>query len=171
MCTFEEYARTNVTGLLRLAAVLSGDRHLAEDVVQEVLFRACRHWDRIRDCAVPDAYVRRMVVNEYLAWRRKWARYSPRPEIDITDVVPDPAEALAVRDELAARLRALPARQRTVLVLRYYADMADGQIADVLHCTRGTVRSIAARALAALRIDSAEPDRTTWKDHRNAHTG
>jgi RNA polymerase sigma-70 factor (sigma-E family) len=171
MCTFEEYARTNVAGLLRLAAVLSGDRHLAEDVVQEVLFRASRQWDRIGDLAVPDAYLRRMVVNEYLAWRRKWGRYSPRPQVDTRDVVPDPAEALALRDELAVRLDALPARQRTVLVLRYYADLPDDQIADVLGCSRGTVRSIAARALAALRIEPTEPDRITWKDRRNAHTG
>lgn len=153
MTTFEDYAQANLPGLLRLAGVLSRDRHTAEDVVQEVLFRASQRWDQVSASAAPDAYVRRMVVNEYLSWRRKWARITPRSEIDADHLAPDHAEALAERDEMAIRLKALPARQRAVLVLRYYEGMSDEQIAETLGCSNGAVRTAASRALASLRVE------------------
>ena len=156
MRTFEDFARSNLPGLLRLAGVLARDRQTAEDVVQEVLFRASRRWDHIAASASPDAYVRRMVVNEYLSWRRKWARIIPRSEIDTGILAPDHAETLAERDEMAIRLKALPARQTTVLVLRYYEGMADDQIAEILGCSSGAVRTAASRALASLRVEPNE---------------
>jgi len=154
MTTFEEYAQANLAGLLRLAGVLSRDPHIAEDVVQEVLFRASQRWDQVSASAAPGAYVRRMVVNEYLSWRRKWARITPRSEIDADHVAPDHAEALVERDAMEIRLKTLPARQRVVLVLRYYEGMSDQQIAETLNCSSGAVRTAASRALASLRIDS-----------------
>lgn len=156
MTTFEAYAREHLPGLLRLAGVLSRDRYTAEDVVQEVLLRASRRWDQVSATDVPDAYIRRMVVNEYLSWRRKWARITPHAEIETGALVPDHADSVADRDEMAIRLKALPARQRAVLVLRYYEGLSDEQIADALSCSSGAVRTAASRALAALRVVPTE---------------
>ena len=152
--TFDEYARQELPGLLRLAGVLAGDRATGEDVVQEVLLRASRRWTQICASGVPHAYVRRMVVNEYVSWRRKWARLVPHSDVVDERTSPDHADQHADRAELAQLLNRLPARQRAVLVLRYYEGMSDEAVADVLGCSTGTVRSHASRALASLRVDS-----------------
>jgi RNA polymerase sigma-70 factor (sigma-E family) len=136
--------------LLRLAYQLTHDRPAAEDVVQEALVSIYRAWRR----AMPDnaeAYARRVVVNEFLRRRRLRAA----AEI-VTDHLPDlptpDLEAAVVdRDELWRALGRLPARQRAVLVLRYYEDLPDAQIADVLDAKESTIRSLALRGLAALR--------------------
>jgi RNA polymerase sigma-70 factor (sigma-E family) len=153
--TFEEFLAEQTGALLRLAGVLSGDSSLAEDIVQEVLVRVGRQWDRIEGSESPGAYVRRMVVNEYLSWHRKWGRTAVRhyvPNGDRQAVEADPAQAYAERDEMLATLKRLPRRQRAVLVLRYYEDLADADIALVLGCSQVTVRTHAARALRALRV-------------------
>ena len=159
--TFEEYVRKRTGALLGLAVAASGDRHLAEDVVQDVLVKAHRHWPRIGGLDLPEAYVRRMVVNEYVSWRRKWARVVPRADVDQdadrARSVPDHAGRLADRADVEQRLATLPARQRAVLVLRYFEQLTDGEIADVLACNVGTVRGYASRALATLRIAAADP--------------
>jgi RNA polymerase sigma-70 factor (sigma-E family) len=138
---------------MRFAAALTGDRGLAEDVVQEVLIRAYGRWRHIADMEQPEAYLRRMVTNEYLSWRRRWARITPSPDVGGADELPDHAEAHAQRDALRAELARLPRRQRAVLVLRYEAHLTDNEIAEVLNCPPGTVRSLASRALATLRVD------------------
>jgi len=153
--TFEEYVATRAPSLLRLAGVLAGDRHLAEDVVQEALVRAGQRWEHIEALGAPDAYVRRMVVNEYLSWRRKWSRQVSRPEVALDRTVPDPADRIVQRDDLAERIGRLPARQRAAIVLRFYDDLPNAAIADVLGCSVGTVRSHISHALSALRIDIA----------------
>jgi RNA polymerase sigma-70 factor (sigma-E family) len=152
--TFDEFVASRLDALLRLAGVLAGDRLTAEDVVQEVLLRASRQWSRITAAGTPDAYVRRMVVNEYVSWRRKWGRLIPTAEIVDQRQEPDHAERHAERAELAQRLDRLPARQRAVVVLRYYEGMSDEAIAGLLGCSTGTVRSHASRALAVLRVDA-----------------
>lgn len=151
--TFDEFVADRLPRLLRLAGVLAGDRGIAEDVVQEVLIRASKRWSTIAAAGAPDAYVRRMVVNEYVSWRRKWARLVPRAEVVDERQVPDHADRHAERDDLARRLDRLPVRQRTVLVLRYYEGLGDDDIASALGCSKGTVRSHASRALAVLRVD------------------
>ncbi len=152
--TFDEWTRTGLTPLLRFATVLcGGSGHLAEDVVQDVAIKAQRNWSRIEAATSPDAYLRRMVVNEYLAWRRKWSRYVPRAEILPSGHVADHADQAADRDQLQAELAKLPRRQRAVLVLRYYGGLTDPEIADTLGCSPGTVRAHASRALATLRIE------------------
>lgn len=118
--TFEDYVAGRLPSLLRLAGALAGDPGTAEEVVQEVLLRASRQWPRIADLDAPDAYVRRMVVNEYQSWRRKWARLVPRAVIETGEAAPDPAERHAARDEITRRLARLPPRQKTVIVLRFY---------------------------------------------------
>ena len=76
--TFEEFAAAQLPGVLRFAGVLTADRGLAEDVVQEVLIRAHARWTQIESLDQPEAYVRRMIINEFYSWRRKWARIAPR---------------------------------------------------------------------------------------------
>jgi len=151
--TFDEFAATRLDAVLRFAVVLTNDRGLAEDVVQEVLIRAYQRWTQIAEMEHPEAYVRRMVVNEFLSWRRKWARYIPKADVEPDARQPDHAEAHAERSALLAEVVKLPRRQRAVLVLRYYEGMSDAQIAEVLGCAETTVRGYAFRGLAALRIE------------------
>jgi RNA polymerase sigma-70 factor (sigma-E family) len=152
---FEEFAATRLPAVLRFAGVLTADRALAEDVVQEVLIRLSKRWDQISQLDRPEQYVRKMIVNEYLSWRRRSWRLVPGGSADEVDdrVTPDHAGQHAERDSLLAELSKLPRRQRAVLVLRYYEGLPDLEIADVLGCTPGTVRGYASRALAALRIE------------------
>jgi RNA polymerase sigma-70 factor (sigma-E family) len=153
---FEEFAGARLPALLRFAAVLTGERGLAEDVVQEVLLRTHQQWRKIGALDSPEAYVRRMITNEYLSWRRRWARVIPHAAPPVAPAaVPDCAAAHAERDALRAELDKLPRQQRAVLVLRYYAGLSDSQIAELLGCTTGTVRGYASRALAALRVETA----------------
>jgi len=151
--TFDDWARARLPALVRFAAVLTGERGLAEDVVQEVLIRAYGRWHRITALDQPDAYLRRMITNEYLSWRRRWARIAPRPDVAPASSVADHAHAYAERDAIRVELARLPRRQRAVLVLRYYEHLTDAEIADLLGCPAGTVRSLASRAIAALRVD------------------
>ena len=152
---FEEFAAARLPAVLRFAGVLTGDRGLAEDVVQEVLIRAHRRWPQIAELDRPEMYVRKMVVNEYLSWRRRSWRLIPAGSPGEVDdrLAPDHALEHAERTALLAELHKLPRRQRAVLVLRYYEGLPDSQIADVLGCAPGTVRGYASRALAALRVE------------------
>ncbi len=163
--TFDEWVEQRLEPLLRFAAVLCGSRQLAEDVVQEVLIKAHRHWERVQAADRPDSSLRRMVVNEYLSWRRRWSRVVPRPEITVTDQHPDPAIELADREELLAELAKLPRRQRTILVLRYYEGQTDAEIAETLGCAASTVRAHASRALAALRVEMTHADKGATHAH------
>ena len=159
--TFEEFAAARLPGLTRFAAVLAGDRALAEDLAQEVLIRAHARWRTIGSLDRPEYYVRKMIVNEFLSWRRRSWRLIPAgrgTEID-RRLVPDHAIGYAERDALVAELGKLPPRQRAVLALRYYEGLSDTDIAEALGCTRGTVRVYASRALSALRIGMTEPHR------------
>jgi RNA polymerase sigma-70 factor (sigma-E family) len=155
---FEEFAAARLPVLLRYAAVLTGDSELARDVVQEALTRALVRWRRIGGLDEPYAYVRTMVTNEYLSLRRR-RRVRTVPftgrllDGPAAPVLPDQAVQVGQRDELWRRLAELPPRQRAVIVLRYYEDLSDQDIADVLGCRPGTVRGYATRALATLRIE------------------
>lgn len=163
----DDLVRTHLPGLLRYATVLVGDGHTAADLVQEVLLRAHVRWHRIALMERPDLYLRRMVTNEHLSWRRRWHVRTIHPASD--DVLAahappegDHADALARDDVMWQHLAALPPRQRTVLVLRYYEELADPEIAQVLGTSSATVRSHAARALATLR----DTDLTTAPETR-----
>ena len=169
--TFEEFAAARLPAVLKFAAVLTGDRGLAEDVVQEVLIRANARWEAIAGLDRPEAYVHKMIVNEYLSWRRRsWRLVLSGAGTDLTGrSVPDPAAGYAERDAIFAELAKLPLRQRAVLVLRYYEGLSDQEIAEVLGCRPGTVRGYASRALAALRVELTGPllvAPTTAKEER-----
>ena len=154
--------------LLSMARGLVRSEADAEDLVQEVLARALVHWDRVSAAGDPVAYVNRMLVNQAMSfWRRASTRREratepgelPEPRAGgIGDVgglvgVPDGAVQRGDRDALVSALRRLPARHRAVLVLRYYERLSDAEIADLLGVAQATVRSCAARGLAALRRD------------------
>lgn len=150
---FEDFVRNHLPRLSRFAAVLCGDRWLAEDVVQEVLARAQGRWTVIAGMDQPDAYVRRMIVNEFLSWRRTLRRNILMSDVPELPNAADPASQHADRDALVAELAKLPRKQRTVIVLRYYGGLSDPEIATELGCSTGTVRSHASRALATLRVE------------------
>jgi RNA polymerase sigma-70 factor (sigma-E family) len=150
--TFEDFLDERLRQLTRLATVLCGDRCLGEDVLQEVLLRAHQLWPRISAADSPYAYVRTMLVHEHLAWRRRWDRQVPTDEIDVGRRVPDPAQRIADLAELRDRLDELPPQQRTAVVLRYFADLSDADIAEALGCSPVTVRSYISRALSTMRV-------------------
>lgn len=155
---FEEYVSARGGRLLRFAYVLCGDRHLAEDLVQDVLARAHRRWGRI-EAEQPDAYLRTAIVRAHLSWRRRRAsqeRVTAEPP-ERTGPRPDFAQLHAVRDELWQLLATLPRAQRAVLVLRFFEDLGDHRIAEVLGCAPGTVRVHASRGLATLRAGLPAP--------------
>ncbi|HVK21045.1 MAG TPA: SigE family RNA polymerase sigma factor [Actinokineospora sp.] len=153
--TLDEFITQRVPGLLRYATTLTCDPHLAEDIVQEVLLRAQRKWTRIGAMDPPDHYVRRMITNEYLSLRRRKSfhevRTAPDSMADHDPSVADGTAAYDERDEMLARIRGLPPRQRTALALRYYCDLSDAEIAHTMRCRPGTVRGHLSRALATLR--------------------
>ncbi len=157
---FDDFAAREIDGLLRYASVLTGDRELARDLVQDVLFKAYRRWSLVSAADHPRAYVRTMLTRVYLSWRRSWTvRNVVLAYDDLPDGPPtgDHAHTIAERDAVWQRLGALPRRQRSVLVLRYYERLTDAEIADVLGCSAVTVRGYAARALATLRLAAAPP--------------
>lgn len=155
--TFEKFLEAELGPLLRFAAVLTGDASVAEDVLQEVLIRVHARWHRIGPMDQRRAYVRRMVVNEYLSWRRRSWRSVPGGMAEDVSAgqAPDISSAIVQRQALLAQLARLPRRQRAVIVLRYYEGLSDSEVAHVLGCRPATVRGYAARALAALRVDPA----------------
>lgn len=145
--------------LLRLAYQLCHDRTVAEDLMQEAPTRVYGNWLRRKpDVEFAEAYVRRAIVNEYLRTRRNRASTevitSEPPEVAVGGFEHGGFEQdVAEHDSVWRALEGLPARQRAVLVLRYYADLPDAEIAELIGARVGTVRSLASRGLAALRVE------------------
>jgi RNA polymerase sigma-70 factor (sigma-E family) len=138
--------------LLRTAYAVCGDRHLAEDAVQSALASAYRSWRHVREADNSEAYLRKMVVNELLGRRRRkaWAMASPGASAH------EPSHAshevaVVERDRVWNAITDLPPRQRAVVVLRFYEDMSEAEIAEALGIRPGTVKSQAAAAMAHLR--------------------
>ena len=136
--------------LVRTAYAVSGDLGVAEDAVQTAFAKAFRSWRRISRLEAPEAYLRRMVVNEVLSDRRR-ARHRHEVTSDQPPEGPTVLDDGRHDDEMWAAIISLPPRQRAVLVLRYYEDLTEQQIADALGCRPGTVKSQASAALASLR--------------------
>jgi RNA polymerase sigma-70 factor (sigma-E family) len=149
---FEAYVVARGAALLRFAALLTGDRHRAEDLVQDALAKAYLRWDRIRRTDQPDVYVRRVLVNGSRAWWRRRANHELPVERTVDHEAPgDVSVESAERDSVRRMIAKLPHRQRVVLVLRYYEDLDDATIAEILECSTATVRTHAMRALRRLR--------------------
>ena len=147
--TLTAFAAQHSVGLTRFAYVLTGDRQLAEDLVQDCLLALHRRFGETLPIEAPVAYAHRVIVNGQASRRRRLAG----SEL-VVDMVPDVgvnAPDVSEQDATWRMLATLPHRQRAVLVLRYYVDLTDDEIARTLGCRVGTVRSLAARAFAALR--------------------
>ena len=153
MADFDKFVATHVDDLLRTAYLIVWDEGEAEDLVQECLLKVARRWPRIRRMEQPRAYTRRMLVNLAL----DGARSRTRRRLELEHEVPaslfavDPLPGLEVRAELLQAFGQLNERQRAVLVLRYFNDLTEAQVAEVLGCSPGTVKSSASRGLARLR--------------------
>ena len=148
---FAEFVAARSRQLTRLAYVLTGDQYAAEDLLQNALIKAAANWGRIH--TAPEAYVRRIMYREQASWLRRRAR---RRETSVAQV-PEPAagdDAASVEARLALRdaLLALPPRRRAVLVLRYLEDLPESQVAEILGCSVGTVRSQNHKAVTQLRL-------------------
>jgi RNA polymerase sigma-70 factor (sigma-E family) len=158
--SFEEFVRGRSEHLLKLALLLTGqNRAEAEDLLQIALERAYRRRALLARHQSPEPYVRKVLVNAAIDWRRALRRRAEqRLEAGNYDpAVSDQAGELADRDLLARSLARLPPRQRAVLVLRYWADLSEAEIAATLGCSAGTVKSQASRGLARLRVLTEVP--------------
>lgn len=158
--TFRDFVANRSSALLKTAVLLSGgDRHAAEDLLQNALIKVAGRWNRIDE---PEAYVRRILYRQQVSrWRLKW----PRRELSVAEppetsgpAVPgtDASAAAELRIVMRGALARLTARQRTVLVLRYFEDLPEAEVARLLGCSVGTVRSTAHRSLARLRTLAPE---------------
>ena len=144
---FDDFVHARGAALARTAYLLTGDHHLAEDLVQAALVQAARHWERIETS--PEAYVRRTMYHQNISWwrRRRFAE-SPLGSYDAAAPPADPT----LRLTLDEALRRLTARQRTVLVLRYFEDLTEVQTAAALGVSSGAVKSMTRQALGRLRL-------------------
>ncbi len=155
---FTGFVQARYESLLRTSFLLTGNHEQAEDLLQAALVKTWRHWRRIERTDRPEVFVRRVLVNQQRSWWR-----ARRVVEDVTAVVPEqpgPATAgIEEREELWRELQRLPARQRAVIVLRYWEDLSEQETADVLGCSLGTVKSQASRGLQRLRRDFGLPPR------------
>lgn len=152
---FDEYVAARRPALVRAVVLMGSSLPDAEDIVQTALTKCYRHWSSVRSADSPEAYIYRVLVNTRAsARRRKWRGELPSETLPDASVSTDLTTGLAVREALAT----MPLAQREVLVLRYYADLSEREIADVLRIAPGTVKSRAARGLTALATMLRSPD-------------
>jgi RNA polymerase sigma-70 factor (sigma-E family) len=153
---FREFVAARGPALTRAAYLLTGDQHLAEDLLQNVLSRIVGRWDRLLVKRNPESYIRRSLYREYVSWlRRKRNSEIPTetlPESASTDF----ADLTTLRLSLERALDKLTRQQRAVIVLRFYEDLSEADTARILGCTVGTIKSQTHRALARLRTVAPE---------------
>jgi len=149
---FAAYVRERGDHHLRVAVLLTGDWHAAEDLVQASLVKLYRAWPRIDTAADPDAYFRRIMVNTHRSWwRARWRRETPAAELPESVSGDDLADRQALGALVRQALARLPRQQRAVLVLRYCEDLPEAEVAELLGCSPGTVKTHTHRGLRALR--------------------
>ncbi len=148
---FAEFVAANHARLLHLADLLIGDRGRAEDLLQTVLIRTYLRWSRVRQ-GNPLGYVRAALSNARTDWWRRGGGRERPTETPPDVVAPDNATEVVGRDAVQRSLAALTTRERAVVVLRYYEDLSEAEIAHTLGIAPGTVKSTCARALGKLRI-------------------
>jgi RNA polymerase sigma-70 factor (sigma-E family) len=170
--SFLDYVRAEMAALSRIAYLLTGDWHLAQDLVQETLLRVVGQWRRITAAGDPHAYVRRVMYHQHVSW---WRRSRLRTVLMANPpdrITPDHTDTSDVSVAVCAALAQLSPRQRAVLVLRFLEDRTEQQTADLLGCRIGTVKSHTREALSKLRriapglaaaagvdVDQSPPDR------------
>lgn len=152
MTEFAEFVEDRQRALQRSAWLLTGDWALAEDLVQTALSRVWPRWHRITRRDDPEIYVRKVILNTWLTWRRrKWHGEQTTEYLPESAAPGDLATEIAARAAIKDALGTLTDRQRTVLVLRVFDDLTEVQVAQVLECAVGTVKSTMAQTLAKLR--------------------
>ncbi|MDF3302925.1 SigE family RNA polymerase sigma factor [Streptomyces tropicalis] len=155
--SFTSYVRSRRPVLLRTARSLTANPNDAEDLLQTALAKTYVAWDRIEDHRALDGYVRRALLNTRTSqWRKRRVDEFACEELPEPEPVPaaaDPAEQQALRDAMWRAITKLPARQRAMVVLRYYEDLSEAQTAELLGVSVGTVKSAVSRALGKLRED------------------
>ncbi|MBL7261369.1 SigE family RNA polymerase sigma factor [Paractinoplanes lichenicola] len=134
---FRAFVELHWAPLVRLAYLLTGDRGYAEDLVQAALEKTHRKWGRVARMEAPVAYVRKAMVNTATSWRRR-RRVSEVPLLSTDGPSPDPYGSVEHRQQVVAALRTLPPRMRAVLVLRYFGDLSETEVAETLGCSVGT---------------------------------
>ncbi|MEU6088713.1 SigE family RNA polymerase sigma factor [Streptomyces sp. NPDC047085] len=155
--SFSSYVRARQPVLLRTARSLTANPSDAEDLLQTALAKTYVAWERIEDHRALDGYVRRALLNTRTSqWRKRRVDEFVCDELPEPEPLPggdDPAERQALHDAMWRAIAKLPARQRAMVVLRYYEDLSEAQTADVLGVSVGTVKSAVSRALGKLRED------------------
>lgn len=147
--SFSSFAQARLTSLRRFGFMLTGNSDDGDDLVQAALLRVASRWPAMRHHDAPEAYVRQTMVRLNLNRLRQHRRQRTTPGLD-QDVLAETVD-LDLRRALIVELAKLPARQRTVIVLRYYEGLSEAEIAAAMRCSTGTVKSQAAKALASLR--------------------
>ena len=147
---FRAFVAARWPALVATAYVVTGDRGIAEDCVQEALARVHRRWRRLAADGDPAAYARRAVVNAALSWRRR-RRIAEVPLDGVADPAAPDAVSASVDPQLLAALRSLPPRMRAVVALRFLEDRSEAETAQLLGCSAGTVKSQTSKAIAKLR--------------------
>jgi RNA polymerase sigma-70 factor, ECF subfamily len=154
---FRVFVAARQNALLRTAYLLTGDWASAEDLLQVSLTKTCLAWSRIKDKSLAERYVRTTMSRTAISWwRRRWIgerSTASLPEVAVTD-----AMAIDDRDEVWRVLSTLPVRQKAVLVLRFYEELSEAEIAHVLGCSPGSVKSHASRGLKAMRERLGDSD-------------
>lgn len=166
---FTEYARARAPWLRKVAYLLCGDWHRADDLVQASMLKLYTGWHRAGQVENVDGYARRTLINTFLAEQRGpwWQRVINHDREPDPEVLADPRSATALdldaALDLRAALTALPPKQRAAVVLRYYCDLSVEQTAEILRCSTGTVKSQTSRGLRALRLHLESPTADTME--------
>jgi len=156
---FTAFVVARQTSLLRSATLLTGDPHLAQDLLQDALVKVAARWARLED-GNPDAYVRTVLYRDFLHWRRKLRQEYSTPDPTPT-AVSDHAAIIDERRAILDALRRIPRQQRAVIVLRFFEDLSESETASVLGVSVGTVKSHGHHGLLRLRQLMGTPDRVS----------
>jgi RNA polymerase sigma-70 factor (sigma-E family) len=150
---FDDFVHARSPALIRSAYLLTGDQHLAEDLVQSALGRTHRAWHRLRAAGNAEAYTRKVMYHLQVSWWRRGRVVEVLPGVlpDGAATVPDPAIQAELRDAVHSALMKLGPRQRAVLVLRFFEDRGEAETAEILGVATGTVKSQTAKGLRRLR--------------------
>ncbi|MFB9832075.1 SigE family RNA polymerase sigma factor [Actinoallomurus acaciae] len=156
---FREFVEARSPALMRMAFLLTGgDQHAAEDLLQTALAKVATRW---RSVDSPESYVRQVIYRQQVSWwRLKWHRHETRVAVPPDEVREDGTSAVDLKMTVRAALARLTSRQRAVLVLRFFEDLPEAEVARLLDCSVGTVRSTTHRSLARLRVLAPELEET-----------
>jgi RNA polymerase sigma-70 factor (sigma-E family) len=155
--SFEAYVQARTVGLSRTAYLLTGDHHLAEDLVQQTFLRVAGRWHRLAAGGDPDPYVRKVLYHQHISWWRQRTRRVTHVRLGDADLpLPDCADQVSVTVAVRRALAKLGPRQRAALVLRYFEDRTEAETAEVLGCRIGTVKSQVRDGLSRLRTLAPE---------------